>query len=95
MYDKASLSAIEHVTWPQDFDGATFFHDIALVELSSTFQWSSSVKPACLAHSENDGYVEDYGKKLMVTFLNNLIFSDRLRLKLLEVFGKEIGDNDR
>ena len=39
--------------------------DIALVELTSPFKWSSSAKPACLPTSD---FVKEYKGQLMVSF---------------------------
>ena len=62
---------IQNVVWPEDHDKNDdkkgFLYDIALVELTSPFKWSASVKPACLTTSD---LVDTYEGRLMVSDTN-------------------------
>lgn len=50
MHKLGAYKEIQNVMWPYNYSFKLKLHDVALLELKSKFQWTSTVKPACLPH---------------------------------------------
>ena len=65
MYDKGNYLEIWQIVPNPNYNRRAATNDVALLEMDGHFQWSDSVKPACLATSD---FITEHKGQLMVSF---------------------------